>query len=106
MAQQKRELSRELKNSVGNTDNLIRRVTELAAGATGADKEKYTTKLEALRGAQKQLGDQLDLVNKATTENSKGVFATAREVVASTNKSLEDYKSELGGSDTKEPATK
>ena len=63
-------------------------------------------KLEALRGAQKQLGDQLDLVNKATTENSKGVFATAREVVASTNKSLEDYKSELGGSDTKEPATK
>ncbi|MBX2971923.1 MAG: hypothetical protein KF797_02370 [Flavobacteriales bacterium] len=103
LTQQKRELSKELKDAVRKNESMIQHATQLAAGATGAEQEGHTAKLEALRGVQSQLTDQLNLVNQATPENSKTVFATAREVLAKVNKSFAEYK---GGADVKEPAEK
>ena len=106
LTQQKRELSRELKNSLGNTENMIRQLKEMSTTATGDDQAKFRTKVEELSGTRTKLTEQLDLVNKATAENSKGVFGTAREVIAASSKALEAYKSELGGTGGKMPATK
>lgn len=106
VSQQKREISRDLKNTLGNTDNMIHQLKQMSATAPEAEQGTYKTKVEELLEMKKRLTEQLDVVNKATNENSKGTFATAQEVLTIANKLLDANKSALGGKGGKDPATK
>jgi flagellar biosynthesis chaperone FliJ len=106
VAQQKREISRDLKNTLGNTDNMIHQLKQMSATASEAEQGTYRSRVEGLLEMKKQLTEQLDVVNKATSENSKGTFATAREILTTANKMLDANKSELGGNGGKDPAAK
>lgn len=106
LTQQKREISRDLKNTLGNTDNMIQQLKQMSVTASEAEQGTYRSRVEGLLEMKKQLTEQLDLVNKATNENSKGTFTAAREILTNANKMLDANKSELGGNGGKDPATK
>ncbi|MBL7954960.1 MAG: hypothetical protein JNJ91_07955 [Flavobacteriales bacterium] len=104
LTQQKRELSGELKNSLGMAEGLIKRAVDMASSTSGPEQEGHMNNANALKTIKVSLMEQLDLVNKATPETSKGVFAKAREVITASTAQLNGMKDKLGAA--KEPAAK
>lgn len=104
LTQQKRELSGELKNSLGMAEGLIKRAVDMASSTSGPEQEQHMSSANALKTIKVSLMEQLTLVNKATPEESEGVFAKAREVIASSTAQLNGMKDKLGAA--KEPVTK
>ncbi|MGV3636446.1 MAG: hypothetical protein ACO1NQ_02240 [Flavobacteriales bacterium] len=104
LTQQKRELSGELKTSLGMAEGLIKRAVDMASNTTGPEQEQHMNNANALKTIKVSLMEQLTLVNKATAEDSKGVFANAREVITASNTQLNGMKDKLGAA--KEPAAK
>ncbi len=104
---ERRELSGELKNALGVAEGLTSRAMDLAAAATGTERDRYVGTADALKIIQGRITEQLNLVNKATDVEDKGVFATAREMLASTNAALDEYRHKLkGGAVDKVPSDK
>jgi hypothetical protein len=95
--QQKRHLSGELKGHLATAQDLAARALERSKNTTGAEQDKYTATVEALKGLQSRIGDQLNVVNKATDADSRTVFATAHEQIASFRKELDAHKNALVG---------
>lgn len=95
LIKERRELSGELKNVLGTAEGLTKRATDLASAATGADRDKYTGTADALKDIQTRITEQLNLVNKVTAAESKGVFANAQEFITSTKTALEEHKGSL-----------
>lgn len=95
LMQQKRSISGELKNTLGLAEGLAKRAMGMASSANGAEQEQYMSTANAIKTIQSQLTDQLGLVNGATAENSKGVFAQATEVLATSAAALEVHKKAL-----------
>jgi len=102
---QKRQLSGELKGAMGQAQELGKRAMDLASTTSGAEHDKYTAAGETLKGIQARINEQLELVNKATDADSKTVFGTAREHIASFRKELDEQKGVLSGA-SKAPMTK
>ena len=100
LTQQKREL----KNSLGMAEGLIKRAVDMASSTSGPEQEQHMSSANALKTIKVSLMEQLTLVNKATPEESEGVFAKAREVITSSTAQLNGMKDKLGAA--KEPATK
>lgn len=101
LAQQKRQLSGELKNTLGMAEGLAKRAMTLASTTSGQEHDKHMKTADDIKNIQIQLTDQLGLVNRATAENSAAAFTTAKDVLSATKTALEEHKKALGNTATK-----
>lgn len=93
--QQKRQLSGELKNTLGMVEALIKRSTTLATAASGTEQEECAKMAAELKGLHARLTDELGAVNQANAGNSGTMFAAARELMGSTQKAIGAHKGRL-----------
>ena len=96
LLEQKRQLSGELKSTLGTTDDLLVKVSTTLKTATGVDVEKYNKIASGLKEISSQLTGQLDAVNGATEANSKDIFGKAQETITASRKQLDGFQIDLG----------
>ena len=95
LAQEKRNISRELKNTLGMSDNLLSKTMAMLAESKDEENTRLSGVANSLKTVQSNLTTQLGLVGKATATDSKEVFAKAKETNGSSQKMLEELKGQL-----------
>jgi len=95
LAQEKRNISRELKNTLGMSDNLLSKTMAMLAESKDEENTRLSGVANSLKTVQANLTTQLGLVGKATATDSKEVFAKAKETNGSSQKMLEELKGQL-----------
>lgn len=93
--EQKRAVSGDLKNSLGTIESLIKRAADLAGSTSGPEQEGHMATANQLKTVKVGLMEQLDLVNQASPEQSTAAVAKAREVLASSNTTIDSLKDKL-----------
>ena len=93
--EQRRAISGELKDLLGETQSVLKRATGLAGSTTGPEKEGYTAIAHELKTVKVSLTEQLELVNKGTAEEFGTAITKAREVLVASNATVTALREKL-----------
>jgi hypothetical protein len=106
LTEKKRELSGELKNTLGDAEALSKKVTSAMASAKPDEHEKLMHIANELKSTQAKLSEQLSLVNKVEEKQSEGVFSHARDIQKAVRTSMSNSTKELEALGLSEPVKK
>lgn len=95
LAEQKKSMSAELKNTMASADNLLGSANKMAEGAEGERRDLILKVAEGIKVVKKDLNTQLGLVNGATEKTAPAIMSKAKEVNAASVRTLERLKGEL-----------
>lgn len=95
LAEEKRAISQELKNTAGMASEITAQANKLSSIGEVADKERLMKVIDGAKSIEDNLTEQLNMVAKADANNSAEIFANAKEVNANSLTSLGELKGQL-----------
>lgn len=106
-AEQRREISGLLKNTLGSSDALLKKAVSAATNGKEEDQQKHQKIASGIKELQAKVNEQLVLVNRVPESEGETAFVHAREVNSISRSALEAYANELGVEPVKDkPASK